>query len=142
MAHDTIGVGADTMPISGVVLPTLSRTATVTSDDIGMTGVSNVAVVIDTSVVPGSAPSTTFSILGVIYPDGPNGAAVTWVLLTSVAVAAVNAKSAPLVLTVNQNMTPVANVTAQALVPDRIRVVATHGNANAVTYSVTVIAND
>lgn len=142
MAHDPIGVGADTMPISGVVLPTLSRTATTTSDDIGMTGVSNLVVVVDTSVVPGAAPSTVFSILGVIYPDGPSGAAVTWVLLTSVAVAAVNAKTAPLVLTVNQNMTPAANVTAQATVPDKIRVVATHGNANPVTYSVTVVAND
>jgi len=90
-------------------------------------GVEGVFVVINVTAVA-STPSVVFRLQGV---DGNTG--LTWDILTSAAVTA----TGQTVLRIHPNLPAVANLTAQDMVPPKLRVQATHANANSITYSVT-----
>jgi hypothetical protein len=134
MAHDNLALGNDAMPVSGVIAATAARTTAFQTDDIGNLGGDTLIVVINVTA-KGAAPSVTFIIEGVVYPDGPNGTPVAWTLLASAAVVAVGV----VVLEVNPSGAAVANLVANKGVPDHFRVRTTVGNADSLTYSVTAV---
>ena len=112
---------------SGTALASAARTASVNSPDLQNPDSVGVIVVIDTTLVPGTAPSTVFTIEGL---DGASGKYYT--VLASVAITAVGT----VILRAYPGLTAAANVDASAVVPSTWRVKAVHGNANSVTYSV------
>lgn len=122
------------MPAAGNLAALTARTATNTTDIIQPIGANGVIVVINCTAIV-TAPSVVFKIQGVIFPTGPNGTAVVWDLLASAAVVAPGVT----ILEVNPSLTAVTNRAANAQLPDRFQVVATHANGNSITYSVTAI---
>jgi hypothetical protein len=135
----TLGPGArDALPASGAVLDSEARTATTTSEVFSTQGASGLIAVIDVSAITGT-PSVVFTVEGVTYPTGPGGREVTWTLLASAAVVAANDEDAPTVLQIDPRIASAANSKAEALLPDRVRVVATHADGDSITYSVIFI---
>lgn len=141
MAQDVIGLGTEPLPRSGVLFPKADVTATHTEEiSLQQSGADDVAVIIDFRKV-GAAPSVTFKIQGVIYPQGDfngapgTGTPVTWDILTSAAIVATGV----VVLQVSDSMVAVANLVANAIVPDRIRVVCTHSNGDVANYSISLV---
>lgn len=137
MAHALLALGSDSMPTSGNVLEPAARTVTTTTDDIGTLGATGLIVVIN-ATAKAATPSVVFKVQGVVYPNpnaGDKGTAVTWDILSSVAVTDVGTT----VLQISPNVPDDANKCAQALVPDRIRIVATPGDTDSLTYSVTAV---
>ena len=135
----TLGPGArDALPVAGGVLTTAARTATTTSDVYSTQGASGLVVVVDVSAAS-ATPSVVFKVQGVAYPEGPTGRKVTWDLIASAAVTGTNAVDSPTVLQIHPAIATVANSKVEALVPDKFQVVATHADADSITYTVTAI---
>lgn len=105
----------------------VARTATPTTAALFTSGRRYLAVVINVSAVPGSAPSVVPTI------DGYDIASAAWYnILTGVAITATGTT----VLKVGSDIGQVANAAASDFLPSQVRVVMTHGNANSVTYTV------
>lgn len=143
---DVIGLGTEPLPRSGLVFPKAAVIATHTEEiSLQQSGADDIAFVIDFTKV-GAAPSVVFKIQGVVYPNGDfqgvppgggvgTGTAVTWDILTSAAIVATGV----LVLQVSDSMVAVTNLVANAIVPDRIRVVCTHSNGDVANYSISAV---
>jgi len=87
---------------------------------------------IEVSIVATAAAATPSVVFGV---EGYNPASDSWeLLLASAAVVGTGTT----VLIINPDAAPVANVVAQRLPRRRMRLVATHADADALTYSVAV----
>lgn len=117
------------LPITAYASAARTTTPTVQSDQSGR-GIKGLIVVIDTTAVPSSAPSTVFTVEG---KDPVSGKYFT--LLASAAVTGVGT----VVLQVFPGATASANLIANSQIPTVWRVKAVHGNANSVTYVVSVI---
>lgn len=87
-------------------------------------------IVIDTTLVPGAAPSTVFTLEG---KDPISGKYYT--ILASAAITAVGT----VILRVFPGATVAANTGANDWIPAAWRIRNAHGNANSVTYSVVVL---
>lgn len=122
---DKFGVGAP-LPFSGSLLASAARTATTDSGDVGNVGGCGVIVVIDVTAVS-ATPSVVFKIQGKDKVSGKY-----YDLLESAAVTAVGTT----VLMVHPALTVAANTKASALLPDIWRLLATAGDADSITYSV------
>lgn len=109
------------------VLASAARTATVASATFTNGNYRGGQFIINTTVVPGAAPSTVFSVQ---MFNAVTGNFIT--LLSSVAITAVGT----VVLRVYPGLVAAANLVANDLLPWQWRVNAVHGNANSVTYSV------
>lgn len=109
------------------VLASAARTATVASATFTNGNYRGGQFIINTTVVPGAAPSTVFSVQ---MFNAVTGNFIT--LLSSVAIVAVGT----VVLRVYPGLVAAANLVANDLLPWQWRVNAVHGNANSVTYSV------
>lgn len=103
-----------------------ARTATPTPADRTNTTARGVHVIIDVTAVT-STPSVVFTIQG---KDSVTGKYYT--VLTSAAIATVSTT----VLRVVPGITDAANLAVSDQIPYDWRVIATHGNANSITYSV------
>lgn len=127
----------DAMPASRALFGSTVRASGDTEVyEFGVQGADGLTLVVDLTAYTAAA-SLIAKIEGVLYPDGPTGAAVIVPILTSAAFAAIGQK----VLQVNPNMAAVTNLTAQMQLMDRIRVTFTPGDAKSLTYSATVILN-
>lgn len=109
----------------GVVFASGERTTTQTSSDITITNGTGLVVVLD--VTAGATLSLTVDIQ---RKDVASGKYVT--LLTSAAVTGVSTNT----YKVGLGLTAATNLTVNDLVTGTFRVVVTHGNATATTYSV------
>lgn len=118
------------LQVAGTFLASAARTATPTVPTINIRGHRGIIVIVDITVIPGSAPSNTYTIQG---KDPVSGK--TWTLLASAALAAV----ATTILRVYPGLTASANVTASDVLPSQVTVSASHGNANSVTYSLSYV---
>lgn len=114
------------------VMASAARTATPDTEELEVpAGARFMMLVIDVTAVS-STPSTTFKIEGVdrvagkVFPTTAGG------LLSSAALAATGVTT----LRVGPGLTAAANVTANDVLPPVVRITATHGNANSMTYSV------
>lgn len=83
-------------------------------------------VVVDVTAIS-AAPSVVFKIQGYDSVSGK-----TWDILTSAAVVATGTT----VLKVFPGITTSANVAVSDVIPENIRIIATHGNTDSITYSV------
>lgn len=110
----------------GMVAESAAHIATYTSDPISNPGAVGLRVDVDISAVV-STPSTTFKI------QKWNRAANTW---ADVIVSAAKTGVTSFSLTVSPSVLAAANVVAQVEAPGTFRVVATHGNANSMTYAI------
>jgi hypothetical protein len=108
------------------VYASAARTATPTAVDIRTGRYKGVQIVIDVTAVT-STPSTTPKIEGV---DSLSGKAYT--ILTGAAIAA----TGTVVLRVYPGCIASANLVANDVLPEQIRITLTHGNANSMTYTV------
>jgi len=114
--------------IDATLLASAARTATPTKVDQTNYNGRSLIVVIDVTVVPGSAPSTVFTIQG---KDGASGKYYT--ILASAAITGTGTT----VLRVSPHYAAaVANLVAIDTVPRVFAIDAVHGNANSMTYSV------
>lgn len=103
-----------------------ARTATPTSYPLYSRGARGLTIYLNATAVT-STPSV------VVTVDGYDPVSQTWFnLVTSAAVATVSTKK----LVVFPGIAEVANLSVSTVIPDTIRVVCTHGNANSITYSV------
>jgi hypothetical protein len=108
------------------VAPSAARTATTTFGPFTNPGGNGILVDIDITAVT-STPSTTFAI------QVKDPVSSVW---TAVLTSAAQAAAAHLRLKVHPAITVVANLAASDLLSKQFRVVATHGNANSMTYSI------
>lgn len=113
------------------VLPSAARTATPDTVEILEfdSGVSGLALVVDSTAVTATG-TLTVKIQGVDPVSGK-----TWDILTSTAISSV----ATTVLRVHPSIAAVANSAAADVLPPRVRILVTHGNAVSMTYSVTAL---
>lgn len=110
------------------MLGSAARTATPDTFEFeGLGRKAGLVVVFDVTAVT-STPSVTVKIEGV---DRAN--TKTWTLLSSAAIATTGTT----VLQVHPAIANVTNVAASSVLPPVIRVTATHGNANSITYTLT-----
>lgn len=109
-----------------VVLPSAARTATPTAVVLSTGRAKELRLVMDITVVPGTAPSCVITVDAV---DSLSGKFVN--LITSAALVAVGTT----VLTVALGVTVAANVAVSAPLSESLRITVTHGNGNSVTYS-------
>ncbi len=107
--------------------PSASRAATPAVVNQTNTNCVGIVVVINVTAVPGSAPSTVVAINGV------DNLGVSYQILASAAITGTGTT----VLRVYPNLTAAANTAATALIPRTFNITPTHGNANAMTYSIT-----
>jgi hypothetical protein len=120
----------DYMAQEAAVFKSVARTATHNGLDIAKNPVySGLMVVIDATVDPASA-SVVFTIQG---KDPASGKYYT--ILASAAITGVGTT----ILRVDKNLTASANVVAKDVMPATFRIIATHGNADSITYSVGAI---
>lgn len=112
------------------VLPTAARTATPTVDQFNVEhgSPSGLVCVIDVTAIV-ATPSVTFTLQGY----DPVSTRV-WTLLASAAIATVSTT----ILRVHPELTAAANLIAKDIVPDAFTLTAVHGNANSITYSVSI----
>lgn len=106
-----------------------ARTATPTAFVLDLSRISGLVVVIDVTAI-GAAPSVVPTIDGIDVASGK-----AWNLLTGAALTAVTGTT-PRVLKITPGIPVAANVAASDIVPERIRITMTHGNADSITYSV------
>jgi hypothetical protein len=111
------------------VYPSLARTATPTAFTLDLSVSSGLVIVVDVTA-KGTAPSVVLTVDGVDTASGQ-----FWNLLTSAAIVAVTG-STPLVLRIGRGLPAAANLVANDIVPDRVRIKMTHGNSDSITYSV------
>lgn len=112
---------------SFAVFTSAARTATPDTQEFELpAGTSRGAFVIDCTAVT-ATPSVVFLIEGVDRVSGK-----TWTLLQSAAITGTGTT----VLRINDALTASANVIAKDALPSVIRVTATHGDADSITYSV------
>lgn len=113
------------------LFPSASRTASANGADQANKGpYRGLVLVIDTTLVPGAAPSTGFTVQG---KDPVSGKYYT--ILASAAIVAVGT----VVLRIYPGLVAAANLVASDVLPSTWRVITTHGNANPVTYSVAAL---
>lgn len=106
----------------------VARIATPTAVQVDDDKVQGVQVVIDVTAVA-ATPSVVPTI------DGFDPLSETWYnLLTGAAITATGTT----VLRIHPELTAAANLTAQDFLPERYRIVMTHGDADSITYSVNV----
>lgn len=110
-----------------VLYASAARTATPTAVTVNTSRIKGLRLVIDTTVVPGSAPSNVVTVDAV---DNTSGKFIN--LLTSAAITAVGTVA----LSIALGATVAANVAVSTFLSDSVRVTVTHGNGNSVTYSV------
>lgn len=113
-----------------VVYASAARTATPTAVDLAIDDNRNaraLVLLIDVTAV-GVTPSVVPTIEGVDVASGK-----VWPILTGAAIVAVLTRA----LRVAPLLVAVANLTAQDILPERIRITMTHGNGITITYSVT-----
>lgn len=121
------------LPSQLKILPAAARTADPViqyfkhADNSRGAGWRGIDLIIDTTLVPGSAPSTVFTIEGY---DPVSAKAYT--VLASAAVTAVGTVR----LRVYPGATAAANTVVSDVLPAHWRLKAVHGNANSVTYTV------
>lgn len=112
---------------SHTVYASAARTTTPDTEELELPGgVQKGYFVIDCTAITAS-PSVTFLIEGVDRASGK-----TWTLLQSAAVVGTGTT----VLRINDALTAAANTIAKDSLPPVIRVTATHGDADSITYSV------
>lgn len=110
----------------GTAYESRARTATPTSYPLYSRGAKGLTIYVNATAVT-STPSVVVTI------DGYDPVSATWFnLLTSTAIATVSAQK----LVIYPSVAASANVAVSTVIPDTIRVVMTHGNANSITYSV------
>lgn len=109
------------------VVPSASYTATQTGPDIENRNYRGIKVVVNVTVNTGGLGSITVTIQG-----KDKTGLVYYTILASAAITAVGTS----VLTVYPSLPAVANVSANDVLPDELRVVATANNANPISYSV------
>jgi hypothetical protein len=109
-----------------VLFASASRTATSSSPVVNGNRCKALVVVIDVTAIT-ATPSVVFTVEVVDSLSGKFPA-----VLTSAAVTATGTT----VLTIGQGVTAVANVSSGQAVPENVRVTATHGDADAITYTV------
>ncbi len=105
-----------------VVFESAARTATV-SATLATECLGGVFVIDVTAVV--SAPSVVFTIAGV-------SGDIEWTILDSAAITATGTT----VLRIHPSLTAAANTIAKDILPQALKITATHANANSITYSV------
>jgi hypothetical protein len=93
-----------------------------------MISVRGLVVVIDVTAIV-TAPSVVLTIDGVDAVSGK-----FWNLLTATALTAVTGAT-PRVLRIGKGLLAAANLTANDLVPEKVRFTMTHGNGDSITYS-------
>lgn len=127
MANDVIGqIGH-----AQTVFASAARTATPNGQDFHLPpGSRAFMLTVDVTAVT-STPAVTFLVEGVDPVSGN-----TFPLLASASIATTNAATAVRTLSVGPGLPATANVAANSPLPRKIRVTATHGNANSITYSV------
>lgn len=113
-----------------IAFPLLARTATPTAFTLELSPVAGLIVVIDVTAIV-TAPSVVCTIDGVDAASGK-----FWNILTSAALNAVTGAT-PRVLKIGRGITVAANLAVADLVPERLRITMTHGNADSITYMVT-----
>lgn len=113
------------------VLDSAARTATPDTVEIADLDrdVAGLALVIDATAVTATG-TLTVKIQGVDTVSGK-----TWDILTGAAISAVGTQ----VLRVRPAITATPNVSANDVLPPRVRISVTHGNAVSITYSVTAL---
>jgi hypothetical protein len=125
VTENTYGT-VDSQGRPSIIYPSAARTAAPNPYPLYTRGTEGVAFMINMSAVTATG-SVTFNIQA--YDPGSAG----WVtLLSSAAIATVSAVR----LTVGPNLPTTANVSAQTIIGDTMRVQAVHGNGVAMTYSV------
>lgn len=110
-----------------ILYASAARTATPTAVVVNAGRAKELRIVIDCTAIV-SAPSVVFTVDGI---DSTSGKFFN--IITSAAVVAAGTT----VMTVALGVTVAANVAVSAPLPQTFRVVATHGNGNSITYSVT-----
>lgn len=111
-----------------VAYPSAARTVTPAAFTLDLVRVRALVVVIDVTAI-GPAPSVVPSLDAVDVASGK-----VWNLLTGAALTAVTG-STPRVLRVAPGLVVAANLAANDVVPERIRLTMTHANADSMTYS-------
>jgi len=111
---------------AGTIFASAARTATVNGDDISNDDARGAIVVIDCTAVA-ATPSVVFTVQG---KDPLSGKYYT--ILTSTAITATGTT----VLRIYPGLTAAANVTVSDILPTVWRVIATHGDADSITYTV------
>jgi len=131
-------LGADTLPAAGVLLVSAARTATLTAAQLVDTefgpprSAVGITIRIDVSAIA-ATPSVVFTI------QGWDEAANEWFdLLASAAVTATGTTT----LKVDPRIPAGANTVAQHGLVPRMRVAPVHGDADSITYSVSVFASN
>ena len=109
------------------LLASAAHTTTQTIDNIANPGARGVIICVDTTVVPGSAPSNVVTILGKDPVSGKYNTILTGAAITGVGTA---------FYTIYPGATVASNVTVSYPLPATYKVVITAGNANSATYSV------
>lgn len=112
--------------VSCYALAARTATPTVMSNN-RSAGSRGIVVVVDTTVVPGAAPSNVVKIQGFDPISGKY-----YDILTSAAIVGVGT----IVLRVYPGLSPSANLTVSDVLPPMWRVIVTAGNGNSATYSV------
>jgi hypothetical protein len=110
--------------------PSVARTATPTAYTLDMSCITGLIVVMDVTAI-GPAPSVVCTLDGVDTVSGK-----FWNILTATALVAVTGAT-PRVLKVARGLLAAANLVANDIVPDKVRISMAHGNADSITYSVT-----
>lgn len=110
-----------------VVFASAARTATPTAVVVNAGRAKELRLVIDCTAIT-ATPSVVFTVDGI---DSTSGKFFN--IITSAAITAAGTT----VLTVALGVTPAANVAVSAPLPQTFRVVATHADADSITYSVT-----
>lgn len=110
-----------------VVYPSAARTATPAAFTLDIHRVRNLLVLIDVTAI-GVAPSVVPTIDGVDVATGKLFPILAGAALTAIATR---------VLKVGPGITVAANLSVADIVPERIRITMTHGNADSITYAVT-----
>jgi hypothetical protein len=108
------------------VFASAARTATPTAVVLNTGRVKGLQLVIDVTAVT-STPSVVFTVEVV---DSLSGKFIA--LLTTAAIATVSTT----VLNLGQGVVAAAGLAVGAVIPENVRISATHGNANSITYSV------
>jgi hypothetical protein len=120
----------DYMAQEAAIFKSVARIATHNGLDIGKNPIyDGIIVVIDATVDPASA-SVVFTIQG---KDPASGKYYT--ILASAAITGVGTT----ILRVDKNLTASANVVAKDVMPATFRIIATHADADSITYSVGAI---
>jgi len=111
-----------------VIFPSAARTATPTPVVVNTNRVKGVQVVIDVTAIA-ATPSVVFTLEVV---DSLSGKFVP--ILTSAAIVGTGTT----ILTIGPGVTAVANVSSGQVIPENLRVNAVHGDADSITYSVSM----